>query len=139
MKLKFITPVKQEPIYKASVHRTGRIGFTIQTAEKFGITTDKSMGLAINEEDPSDTSIYGILEEKGKPDTYKIMKAGEYHSVSAKSFFDTVKVDYSKGDISYHVSEVDIDGTKILKFTLKYNEKEKTKTDKRSEENEALV
>jgi len=119
MKLKFITPAKQSPVYRASVHQTGRIGFTIQTANQFGITINKSMVLAVNEDDPNDTSIYGILSDKGLPDTYKIMKGGHYHSVNAKSFFDTVGIDYAKGHISYNVSEVDNDGTKVLKFSVR--------------------
>lgn len=122
MKLKFITPAKQAPVYRASVHQTGRIGFTIQTAKQFGITVDKSMGLAINEDDPDDNSIYGIIYDKGEPETYKIMKGGQYHSVNAKSFFDTVGIDYSNSDLSYNVSEVDIDGTKALKFSLRHIE-----------------
>ncbi len=107
----------QQPVYRASVHMTGRIGFSIQTAKKFGIGIDKSMGLAINEDDPNDPSIYGLLYEKGKPDTYRIIKGGDYHSVNAKSFFDTIGIDYSNGDISYNVLEVDIDSTIALKFT----------------------
>jgi hypothetical protein len=123
MKLKFIIPAKQSPVYRASVHKTGRIGFTIQTANRFEIGIDKSMGLAVNEEDPNDTSIYGILYDKGGVETYKIMKAGDYHSVNAKSFFETVGIDYSNGDISYNVSEIDIEGNRILKFSLRYVER----------------
>ncbi|MBK5272716.1 MAG: hypothetical protein JJE22_17085 [Bacteroidia bacterium] len=123
MKLKFISPAKQTPVYRASVHRTGRIGFTIETAKEFGITIDKSMGIAVNEDDPNDTAIYGMLHDKGKPDTYKIMKGGNYHSVNARSFFDTVGIDYSKGDIYYNVSGIDIDGIKVLKFSIRNVEK----------------
>ncbi len=127
MKLKFITPAMQQPVYRASVHMTGRIGFSIQTAKRFGIGIDKSMGLAINDDDPEDASIYGLLYEKDKSDAYRIIKGGDYHSVNAKVFFDTIGIDYSNGDISYNVSEVDIDGTKALKFSPRLVEKKSKK------------
>ncbi len=136
MKLKFITPAMQQPVYRASVHRTGRIGFSIQTAKRFEISIDKSMGLAINDDDPNDTSIYGLLYEKGKPDTYRITKGGDYHSVNAKSFFDTISVEYANGDLSYNVSEVDIEGTRALKFSPRISEKKSKKATSLQIENE---
>lgn len=123
MKLKFITPTKEEPVYRATVHKTGKIGLTIQTANQFGIRIDKSIALAINEEDPNDTSIYGILYEKGVPDTYRILKGGDYHSINAKSFFDTARIDYYNNNLSYNVTEITIDGSKVLKFSQKVIEK----------------
>lgn len=119
MKLKYIVPIKQEPIYKASVHKTARIGFTIETANNFKISVDKSMILAVNSEDETDGSIYGILTEAKDPNGYKIQKAGKYHSVNAKGFFDTLAIIYKDGDISFIVTESEIDEIKVIKFTPK--------------------
>lgn len=119
MKLKYILPAKQEPTYKASAHNTGRIGFTIETATQFKIDVEKSMILAVNSEDETDGAIYGILSEKNDPNGYKIQKAGKYHSVNAKGFFDTLAIIYKDGDISFIVTEDIIDDTKVIKFTPK--------------------
>lgn len=116
MKLKFIIPTKPEPVYKASVHKTGRIGFTIETANKFGIGVDKCMKLAVNEEDREIKNIYGVLGKAGEPEGYRIQKAGKYHSVDSKAFFDSLNLIYEGGDISFTVSEEDINGTRFLKF-----------------------
>ena len=119
MKLKFIPPPQASPIYIANVHRTGKIGFTIATATHFEITTSKSMALAINEDDLLDDSIYGVLlMGQNHKEGYKIMKSGEYHSVNAKGFFDEAKMDYSK-PISYIVTDFQVNGTSMLKFTKK--------------------
>ena len=120
MKLQIVAPVKQEPIYKASVHSTGRIAFTIDSANKFGIDISKSMILAVNIEDPEDTSIYGILSPVDDVNGYKIQKAGKYHSVNAKGFFLSAGYQYSKGDIQFTITEVKVDeNTTALKFTPK--------------------
>lgn len=120
MKLQIVAPVKQEPIYKASVHSTGRIGFTIESANKFGIGIDKSMILAINSEDDNDIAIYGILTSLDDANGYKIQKAGKYHSIAAKGFFDTLRYIYNKGDIQFFITEVNIDeNTTAIRFTPK--------------------
>lgn len=117
MKLKFIMPKAPEPIYKSSVHRSGRIGFTIEAADIFGISANKTMSLGINSEDEDDKNIYGILSTSDDKHGYKIQKAGNYHSVKANGFFDTLNIEYASGDLSYNVTESTIDGAKILKFS----------------------
>ena len=131
MKLKFITPEKAAPVYRASVHRTGKIGFTIETAEHFKINVDKSLALAINEDDVNDKCLYGVLNDGLPENAYKIMKAAKYHSVSAKSFFETVGIDFSKGDVSYTINEIEIDGAKMLKFTPRNIEKRAEKIEEK--------
>ena len=93
------------------------MGFSIKTAKTFGISVGKSMKLAINDEDKDDTNIYGVLVDKTDDKTaYKISKAGEYHSVNAKAFLDEIEMKYD-GGIPLSVSEQQIEGMKVLKFT----------------------
>ena len=118
MKLKFIPPPKLAPSFTTNVHSTGKIGFTIAGAKHFGLTTSKSMQLAVNEDDEADDSIYGVLTDSiDETNGYKIMKAGQYHNVNAKAFLDAISADYSKGRLSFTVTELDVDGTKVMKFS----------------------
>lgn len=117
MKLKFIAPPEPLVKYTANVHSTGRIGFSIKAAKAFKIDTTKSMKLAINEEDKSDDNIYGVLLDKvDEANAYIIKKNAGYHSIYAKGFFEEANIKYGAGDISYSITEEEIDGTKILKF-----------------------
>ena len=118
MKLKFIPPPKVTPTFVANVHSTGKIGFTIAGAKHFGISTSKIVQLAVNEDDVNDDSIYGILVDNQEGvEGYKVMKGGEYHSVVAKGFFDTIKLDYTTKPVSYVVTDVEVQGTKVMKFS----------------------
>jgi hypothetical protein len=120
MKLKFIPPPKVVPTFNANVHSTGKIGFTIAGAKHFGLTTSKSLQLAVNEDDATDDSIYGVLlDTVDETQGYRIMKAGEYHSVSAKAFFDAINIDYVKKRPSFVVTDLDVNGMKVMKFTKK--------------------
>lgn len=125
IKLKAIPPQKPAPVYRANVHRTGKIGLMIDTAKQFGFTTEKSIELFINEADPNDTSIYGVMRNAGHENGYKILKGGDYHSIYAKSFFDTLNIDYaSNSNLGYAVTEIDIADEKVLKFTKIEKEKQ---------------
>ena len=106
MKLKIIAPAKPEPIYKASVHKTGRIGFTVDSAKNFNIDISKSLILAINSDDNKNDCIYGILSKIDDTNGYKIQKAGKYHSVNATEFFDAIFYMYEDGSISFLLSEI---------------------------------
>ena len=76
------------------------------------------MQLAVNEDDEADDSIYGVLTDSiDETNGYKIMKAGQYHNVNAKAFLDAISADYSKGRLSFTVTELDVDGTKVMKFS----------------------
>lgn len=129
IKLKAIPPISSEPIYKASIHKTGKIGLSIDTAKHYGFDTLKSVELLINDADTTDTSIYAILRKSGETNTYKINKAGNYHTVNSTDFFDTLKIDYKNENIVYSVSMIKIDGQEVLKFE-KIN---KTKSDSKKE------
>lgn len=120
MKLKFIPPPKVAPSFTANVHSTGKIGFTLAGAKYFGITTSKLMQFAVNEEDPNDQNIYGVLVDAEEGiEGYKIMKGGDYHSVNAKAFFEAMKIDFTRRRPSYIVTDFEVDGTKMMKFTKK--------------------
>lgn len=116
IKLKSIPPPPPKPVYKASLHKTGKIGLAIDTAKEFGLTTDKSIELFINEADPEDKNVYGVLHNAGQQNTYKIMKAGDYHSINAKDFFDAINVNTEKETTGYVVSIINVDGTDVIKF-----------------------
>jgi hypothetical protein len=118
MKLKFIPPPPPKTLYVATTHKSGKIGFSIATAKEFGITSGKSMELAVDEEDKKDQIIYAkLLDTVDEKSAYKILKGGNYHAVQAKAFLDAININYEKGNISFNVTEETISGTKLLKFT----------------------
>ena len=120
IELEFIPPPEPDTKYTANIHSTGRLGFSIATATKFGIEVGKSLQLAVEKGATSPTTIYGIVVNTVDDAAYyKVMKAGSYHSVNAKGFFDKVGIEYAGGRVSYTVKEAEVNGKKMLKFVQK--------------------
>ncbi len=116
MKLKFFNPKSLDKNIKATAHRSGKLGFTIDAANKLGLSIQKSAGIAINEDDEHDNSLYVIIYEDIREGAFKISKAGEYYYINTKALFDSLKIDYVKDWIVYDISIEKIDGETIYKF-----------------------
>lgn len=83
---------------KASLHATGKLGFTETTASALELTKDSRVEFA--KDDESDT-LYLINKAEDTPDAFKVLKAGSYFSVNAKSLFDALDYDYKKNNIMF--------------------------------------
>jgi len=128
MKLKFITPDGLDKNLKATAHKSGKLGFTMDAAEKLKLTSEKSVGVAVNEDDPSDTNLYVIINEHVKDDAFKINKAGQYYYVNTKALFDALKIDYKNEWIVYDISKETIEGQLIHRFKRRERDKKNEKT-----------
>lgn len=124
MKLQFINPDNLDKNLKATAHRTGKLGFSIDAARKLELSVDKTAGIAINDDDRNDQNLYVAIYD-GKRDTaFKISKAGDYYYINAKSLFERLEIDYTKDSIVYDISETIINDQKIFKFRRREKQKD---------------
>ncbi|MDP4263295.1 MAG: hypothetical protein Q8941_12275 [Bacteroidota bacterium] len=131
MKLKFFDPEKLDRNLKATAHRSGKLGFTVEAARKLSLSVDKSAGIAINEEDQHDRSLYVIIYPNKQDGAFKISKAGLYYYINTKALFDTLRIDYKNDWVVYDISKEVIDNQDVFKFVRR----EKTKKDAEKIEN----
>lgn len=131
MKLKFINPEGLDKNLKATAHKSGKLGFTMEAAEKMKLSANKSARIAVNEDDSTDTNLYVIVNDTSTDGSFKISKAGAYYYINTKAMFDSMKIDYKNDWIVYDISKDTIDGQLIYKF--KRREKDK-KNDKNLED-----
>ena len=127
MKLKFFNPEKLDRNLKATAHRSGKLGFTVEAAKKMSLSIEKSAGIAINEEDDSDKSLYVVIYPNKQDGAFRISKAGAYYYVNTKALFDTLRIDYKKDWVVYDISKEIIDNQEVFKFVRR--EKSKKTTD----------
>ena len=116
MKLKFFNPNNLDKNLKATAHKTGKLGFTVDAAKKLHLSVEKSAGIAINEEDEVDKSLYVIIYPKKQEGAFNISKAGKYYYINTRTLFDSLRVDYVKGYVVYDISEENIDNQIVFKF-----------------------
>ncbi len=116
MKLKFFNPNNLDKNLKATAHKTGKLGFTVDAAKKLQLSVEKCAGIAINGEDETDKSLYVVIYPDKQEGSFNISKAGKYYYINTKTLFDSLRVDYVKDYVVYDISEEMIDSQKVFKF-----------------------
>lgn len=129
MKLQFHNPKELDKNLKATVHITGKLGFTIEAAKKMQFESHRFMSIASNGEDENDTSLYIVMSETKKDNSFNIAKAGQYYSVNTKALFDVMKLNYKTHTIMYDISIIDVEGEIVYKLSKREKPKKKDETE----------
>lgn len=125
MKLKFIKPQEIDRNIKATIHTSGKLGFSSEAAKKLDLINIKGIQIAINEEE-EDANLYIKLESQITYESFGVVKAGDYYYVNTKAFFENYGIDYKSIKIIYDIVEFDYEGEKMYKF-LKREVKKKSR------------
>jgi hypothetical protein len=108
MKLKFIKPEDLSGNLKATIQRTGKLGFSSDAAKKLQLSSNKSVMMAINEDEEDDNLYMLLLDDAGGD--YKVAKAGEYYYINLKYLFDDLGIKYGEDqNTTYTIKEGDFD------------------------------
>jgi len=116
MKLTFIKAQEIDKNVKCAIHKTGKLGFSSAAISKLQLTTDKSVRIALNEEDETDDNLYMDIIEEENDNSFKISKAGEYYYVNTKALFDSLQIDYRNKRIIYDIIDFEYEGMKMYKL-----------------------
>jgi hypothetical protein len=104
-KITFFNPDELDRNLKVTIHKTGKMGFTMDAAKKLSLAEMKSANIGINNEDPEDDCLYLVIYKDVMEGRFRISKAGSYYYINTKILFDNLKLDYSKGNVSYDMTE----------------------------------
>lgn len=127
MKLKFIKAQEIDKNVKCAIHKTGKLGFSSTAIEKLNLNINKSVRIAVNEEDETDKNLYLMLNNEMQEDSFKISKAGSYLYLNTKALFDKLNVDYRNRKILYDIVDFEYDGTKMYKLIKREIKAKETK------------
>lgn len=116
MKLNFYNADRLDRNLKATAHKSGKLGFTLEAASKLDLTTQKSIGIATNGEDEGDRTLYIVVYETRQPGAFKVGVAGDYYYINTKPLFDMLKIDYVKDWVVFDIIEDTIENQKIFKL-----------------------
>lgn len=103
--------------FKATIHKSGKLGFTDVTAKELGFDSNpvSYVKFAIDDDDPS--VLYLINVANADEDAFKVNKAGGYFYVNTKLMFDSLCVDYSKNTVMYDMVKVAEDEKGVYRMT----------------------
>lgn len=125
MKLKFFKAEEIENNAKATVHTTGKLGFSSDAIDYLKLSDGKSIQFGKNEEDESDPNLYAVVYEGIQEGAYKLSKAGDYFYVNCKSLLDTLGIDYKRTKVIYDLVKTEYEGQTIIKMLKREIKKKK--------------
>ena len=125
MALKILSAKEYNIKLKGTIHSTGKLGFTEATAKELRLTEQAAVKFAVDDED-SDT-LYLINCKTPDDDAFRVLKAGAYFSVNAKSLFDALGLDYKTNNIMFDMVKVDHMGAGEIYKLLKRENPRKQK------------
>lgn len=83
---------------KATIQRSGRLGFTEETARYLNLADEKFAKFA---QDDESGTLYLIILDMRDEDSFDIRSSSGYYYVSAKMMFDSLGMDYEKNVIMF--------------------------------------
>lgn len=116
MKLKFIKPSDVNTKAKATIHTTGKLGFSSNAIEYLGINENKFIKFAFDDEGENENIMYSIITNEKDNESFNINKAGNYYYVNAKGLFDNLGYDYKNNRIVFDLVKIEYEGTQIIKM-----------------------
>ncbi|MEL0456214.1 hypothetical protein WJN01_08255 [Flavobacteriaceae bacterium SZ-1-7] len=127
MKLKFIKSEDIDKNVKCAIHKTGKLGFSSNAIDKLSLSTDKTVSIAINEEDKEDENLYVVVNENAQESAFKLSKAGNYFYINTKALFDSFGIDYRNEKIIYDIVDFEYEGEKMYKLIKRVIKKKERK------------
>lgn len=121
--LKIIDTSQFNAKLKATIQKTGRLGFTEETSRVLKLSTDTFVRFA--QDDEEDGSLFLVLSETDDANSFRVGKSGQYYYLPTKLMFDAFGYNYKAGTIIFDlVRKADYDATLAGRvYKLKRKEK----------------
>lgn len=131
MKLSFYKATDKNSKAKATIHKSGKLGFSSEAIGYLGIKEGIFIKFAQNEDDKTDVNLYAMLSDEQDDESFRICKSGNYYYVGTKRLFDEIGVDYTKTTIIYDLIKIDFEMGQVIKMSRReINKRRKGGTDK---------
>lgn len=84
---------------KVTIHSSGRLGFTADTAEKLRLSEDTYIKFAHDDENENELFMVFVKEEDD--DTFKVIRTGKYYYLPTTAMFQSFGFDFKKYNIMF--------------------------------------
>lgn len=97
--MKILSAVEYSTKLRASVHASGRLGFSYEAAKSLGINGKSSVKFGQDDDDPS--VLYLIVPTEPNEECFPVKPSGPYYYVPTKTLFDALGVDYAGSTVIF--------------------------------------
>lgn len=117
IEFEYFKPSPYSKILKATVHISGKLGFTLEAIRLLELDKKRYIKIARNSKDKTDTNLYIFVYNDEDENTFKVIKAGKYVYVNTKTLFDSINLNYKEKKMIYRITEeFNEDGAKYYKL-----------------------
>lgn len=117
IELDFFDSSSKYGVIKATVHKTGKLGFSSGASKFLDLENVEFFNIGLNKKDKEDENLYLVPINEETEKSFKVVKAGDYYYVSIKNILKELKIDYKQETVIYDIDELDIEDQKIFKLT----------------------
>ena len=116
IEIDFFEPEDDYGVVKATVHKTGKLGFSSGAAKKLDFETNRFYKIGRNRADVEDKALYMLNSNEEDKSSYKISKAGEYYYLRIKNIIDSLGYDYLNESVIFNIQEIESGDSKYHKL-----------------------
>ncbi|MCR4032529.1 MULTISPECIES: hypothetical protein [Flavobacterium] len=106
--INFEDPNSANGVIKASIHKTGKLGFSSGAKSFMDINEETYFKIGFNDRDANDTNIY-MVPSIGNEGAFKVSKAGDYYYINLKHIFDKREIEYQNESNIYDIKKVSVE------------------------------
>lgn len=100
--IEFEDPNKSNSIIKASIHKTGKLGFSSGAQEFLNLSESICFKVGFH---PEDVNVMYLVPSNDDGYSFKVAKAGDYYYINLKHVFDKRGVQYQNKSIIYDIKK----------------------------------
>lgn len=102
--VRIVNAQQMSRVSKATVQKTGRLGFSSSATKMLGLSTEKSV---IIFEDDKNHDLYLVVVDGQDERAFYVRSVGEYFYIYIKILLDQRHVDYKNKHVSYEITQLD--------------------------------
>ncbi|MHA2123151.1 MAG: hypothetical protein ACW990_18285 [Promethearchaeota archaeon] len=125
MEINFWKPTVSAGVVKATIHRSGKLGFSQAAINKLNIDQNSYVMIGTNKLQRDDRAIYLRIASEANELTLKVSKAGQYYYLNSKDFFNENNIDFNKKKIIYDIIDISEGSEKLYKLIPREKERKK--------------
>ena len=114
--LEFFESSSKYGVVKATVHKTGKLGFSSGANKYMKLEEIKYFNIGTNKNDIEDQSLYLVPIEEETDKSFNLVKAGDYYYITIKNVLRDLKIDYKNETVIFDIDEEEINEIRIFKL-----------------------
>tara|TARA_R100000789_G_scaffold73730_1_gene69351 strand:+ start:110 stop:481 length:372 start_codon:yes stop_codon:yes gene_type:complete len=116
VELEFFDSSSKYGVIKATVHKTGKLGFSSGASKYMNLEEMEHINIGFNKSNPDDNCLYIVETNEETDKTFKIVQAGEYYYVFIKNILKQLNIDYKNESVIYDIEKMTVDGSLVYKL-----------------------